>query len=274
MMSPGPQWGESLTPGSTAKKRTPLIPKRSSLDGRVLGGTPVTPRLVGGQVYTPGDPFSPLLPPQGLHRRQFGGGGGVNAGYPSFGGGAGGVLSSGGFSSSGNGGGSSSSSSSSSSGGSSSSSSGNYQPSGAIRSYVPHMTDMTSSLNYDCWVVVIGLSEGKKVAANYFSHCGNIVNIADSAGNWIFIEFSDPAGAERALKLKGKIVASGTIIFVESLTPQRAAELNFKISSRVDGDANRQEFPVERATQGKYLKPAKKRESICSLIMKFFGLGA
>ena len=251
-----------------------MIPKRSSLDGRVLLGTPVTPRTVGGQVSTPGDPFSPLLPQQGLHRRQFGGGaaggGGANAGYPGFGGGAGGVISSGGFSSSGNGNGNGNGSSSSSS----SSSSGSQQPSGAIRSYVPQMTDMTSSLNYDCWVVVIGLSEGKKVAANYFSHCGNIVNIADSAGNWIFIEFSDPAGAERALKLKGKIVASGTIIFVESLTPQRAAELNFKISSRVDGDANRQEFPVERATQGKYLKPAKKRESICSLIMKFFGLGA
>ena len=262
MRSPAPFGVEQLTPGTSAKKRV-LIPKRSSLDSRVGGTpatpghhTPLTPVRGGGHVYggassyglTPGgglDAFaaSPLIPQQQLtHRRveTWGAQNDDSSHYGMMGG-----------------------------------NSGNIKSGVVSRSYVPNLMDLTSSLNYECWVVVIGLSEGKLAARTHFSHCGQIVNAADSAGNWTFLEFNEPAGAERAVRMNGKIIASGTIICVERLTPSRAAELNFKISSKIDGDVNRQEFPAaaDRTTPNKYLRPPKKRESICSLLMKFFGIG-
>ena len=248
---------EQLTPGSVKK---PLIPKRSSLDGRLGGtpgaGTPGTPFRGGGggggAAYGGGssavagagygyssmsDPFSPMLPQQLVHRRP-----GADYGQ-SFESGAGGGSVGG----------------------------GGLRP---TRPYVPNVADLTTSLNYACWVVVIGLSESKYKARDLFCHCGKITDVVDSAGNWLFLEFDEPAGADRALRMHGKVIDSGTIICVEKLTPSRAAELNFKISSKVEGDVNRQEFPKSSASgsSGGVLKPAKKRDSICAIVMRFFGL--
>jgi len=256
---------EQLTPSASAKK--PLIPKRSSLDGRGgLGsapGTPITPFRSGGGGY--GGIASPI-PQLGLHRRPLGGlggdqagggavygGGGYAAGYGAGGGAGGGALY-------GAGGGA-----------------GGYEGGGVARHarpYVPNVTDLTTSLNYSRWVVVIGLAESKNNARAFFSSCGTITDVVDSSGNWIFLEFDEPAAMDRAIAMNGKVINSGTIICVEKLTPSRAAELNFKISSRVEGDANRQEFPIaKQAGPNACLKAKRPRESICSIILKFFGMG-
>jgi hypothetical protein len=123
---------------------------------------------------------------------------------------------------------------------------------------------------------VFGLSEGKNAAREYFSGCGEIIDSADSAGNWIFLEFKEPSSVERALRFNGKVISSGMIIGVERLTPTRAAELNLKVSSRTaTADSNRQEISTAQRdvnTPSKYLRPPKKRESICTIILRFFGL--
>lgn len=136
-----------------------------------------------------------------------------------------------------------------------------------------------TTLNYATWVVVFGLAESKNAAQMHFSGCGEIVDSVESAGNWIFLEFREPASAERALKMNGKLISSGTIIGVEKLTASRAVELNLQISHRVHGNANRHEYPISRdgdapATPSRrYLKPAKRRDSICARLLKLFGLG-
>lgn len=243
--SPKP-FADILTPGTSAKKRL-LIPKKSALDGRI-GGTPGTPGRVIDNVernFTGGDAISSIYSPaagysQRLHHRHREGNN-IDEDYNNR------LL--------------------------------QYnapERESLTISSRTHITDLSSSLNYACWIVVFGLSESKTAARNLFSHCGEIVDSADSTGNWIFLEFKEPAGAERAMRMNGKVISSGTIIGVEQLSPSRAVELNLKVSARVTTDTNRQEFPSAReqaATPSKYLRPRQKRDSICEIIMKFFGLG-
>ena len=253
---------DPTTPNSNKKRL--LIPKKSALDGRTPGkpGTPMTGGATGGGMrtagggqgtpsYLRGGGIEPLLGYTDSDSLYSGNGGG--SGYGAAGGGYG----------------------------------GNSNGGGRMDHVVAHRNaDHTpardrnndTTLNYSTWVVVFGMAESKNAAQMHFSACGEIVDSVESAGNWMFLEFREPASAERALKMNGKLISSGTIIGVEKLTASRAVELNLQISQRVHGNANRQEFPIPR-NQGTpatpyYLKAPKKRDSICAMILKLFGLGA
>jgi len=251
MYSPVPSYESGGTPG-TGKRRGPglIIPKRSSLDGRIAGsapGTPGTPlRLGGGYGDAHSSSVTSPFPPRGdaqlyhrrtqtntterdiyhqnQHQQTVAGGGGYSG----------------------------------------------------VEAPTSSSYSSASAVNYSCWIVVFGLSEGKNAAREYFSGCGEIIDSADSAGNWIFLEFKEPSSVERALRFNGKVISSGMIIGVERLTPTRATELNLKVSSRAaNNDSNRQEISTSQRdanTPSKYLRPPKKRESICNIILRFFGL--
>ncbi|GLE01900.1 hypothetical protein PINS_up010738 [Pythium insidiosum] len=125
------------------------------------------------------------------------------------------------------------------------------------------------------WVTVYGFSaSAKSFVLQHFQTLGEVLNYSSGSGNWMHIRYHTRLQAEKALSYDGQTIGGSIMIGVkrclssevEGVRQEPTSSLYFSHSRK---NAGSKDIEVEPITEDDIMLPPKRRQDVCSRIMRF-----
>ncbi|KAJ0394367.1 hypothetical protein P43SY_006608 [Pythium insidiosum] len=125
------------------------------------------------------------------------------------------------------------------------------------------------------WVTVYGFSASAKAfVLQHFQTLGEVLNFSSGSGNWMHVRYHTRLQAEKALSYDGQTIGGSIMIGVkrclsadvEGVRQEPTSSLYFSHARKNPGS---KDIEVEPITEDDIMLPPKRRQDVCSRLMRF-----